>query len=674
MHIANSLRRRLLLLVLFPILVVVPAIMALSLLWAGQFFYKGLLRKVNTDLAVVHDVFERRQHDYLSKLEGLANSYEFRTALDGGDLSRLADQVSTLRDTAGFGFLHLTGPDGHWLLQEPASGEAASQPSPLTERAAVWGIPGVGVEVFDDEYLQREGPSLRERARMALVETPHAASLKRRMEDQGLLLRAVVPVRNRSGGVAAVLDGGILLSRNFALVDAIRDLVYGPGSVPEGAWGAVTVYLGDVRVATNLPLREGERALGTLASDDVRRQVLEQGEPLVARSLVIDDWFISGYSPVEDVNGKRVGMLATGFPEAPYRQAYLQAMTVLLLLLLGTAGLGAVLAVRGARSIFRPVEAMTEIVRATQAGEARRIGDVKSRDELGELAREFDRMLDLLSSRSEELRRAADELEGKVSDRTRELREQNQRLERTVALLHQTRHQLMEAEKLAALGELTAGVAHEINNPTAVILGNVEVLEGELGEHADVVREEIDLIYEQVSRIRSIVGRLLQYSREVRADGELEAVDVNAAINDTLVLVQHEAGERRARIVTNLGEERQVMVRRHELQQVLVNIIVNAIHALAPGGTVRVSTRPRTAGGVVIAVADDGAGILPEHLNRVFDPFFTTKGRDGTGLGLSVSYGLVKAWGGSITVSSRPGAGACFEVHLPAGGGLPGEA
>src|SRR5690606_21047763 len=133
---------------------------------------------------------------------------------------------------------------------------------------------------------------------------------------------------------------------------------------------------------------------------------------------------------------------------------------------------------------FRPIEEMTAVVRANQAGAERRIGPIASQDEIGELARQFDLMLDQLARRNQELRHAAETLEAQVEERTRELARKNADLERTIRLLEQTREQLVVAEKLSALGVLAAGIAHEINNPAAVILGNVELLVRELGEAA----------------------------------------------------------------------------------------------------------------------------------------------------------------------------------------------
>jgi two-component system NtrC family sensor kinase len=229
---------------------------------------------------------------------------------------------------------------------------------------------------------------------------------------------------------------------------------------------------------------------------------------------------------------------------------------------------------------------MASVVRATKLGKNRRIGPIESDDELGELAGQFDDMLDRLQEHSRRLEEAAEQLEVKVQKRTAELSSRNEELEQTVRLLRETRRQLVTAEKLAALGELTAGVAHEINNPTAVILGHLDLLVSELGDAAEPHKREIDLIIEQVYRIRSIVNNLLQYARPAVYVGELQDVDVNALVQDTLVLVDHLLRASGAQVERRLEASKTIRINRQELQQVLVNLISNAAHAIARGGRV----------------------------------------------------------------------------------------
>ncbi|MDX1433673.1 MAG: cache domain-containing protein, partial [Gammaproteobacteria bacterium] len=528
-----------------------------------------------------------------------------------------------------------------------------------------WGSPQVGIEIFTAEELARESESLAAKARLPLVETPHATPSERRVEDRAMVIHAVAPVHDPNGVVVALLDGGVVLNNSFGLVDGIRNLVYAPESLPKGSSGAVTVFLDDVRISTNVPLRAGERALGTRVSDEVREIVLERGNNWVDYAFVVNDWYVSAYEPILDVNGNRVGMLHTGFLEAPFRHTYYETLGFALLLLLLCATFAAFIVVRGARAIFQPIESIAAVVRDIRKGEDRRVGQLAKDDEIGELAGQLDETLNLLKLRNDEIRQAAARLETKVDERTRELRDKNLRLEETIAQLRATRAQLVAAEKLAALGELTAGVAHEINNPIAVIQGNLEVLRRILDEQAVGVDVEVDLIMEQVERIHAIVDKLLRYSRASTYEAELEQVDMQSIIEDTLVLTEHETSTKAIEVETRHEATNRVYIDRHELQQVLVNLLVNAAQASSYGGRIEISSANWNADGVAIAVRDEGSGIRAEHLARVFDPFFTTKKVGGTGLGLSVSYGIIRRYGGDIKVTSEEGRGALFEVHLP---------
>ena len=661
--VRETVRYKLLVLVLFPILLVMPIVLALAIYWGAKITYDQLFIKVNTDLTVADDIFGRIREDYLNRLGRLAESYVFRTALDADQADSIQQQLSELKTATGFTYLHVVDISGNRLYEENPTGHSRS--SSLLLRAAQ-GIPVVGVEIFSASDLAAEDSFLARNNELQLLETPRARPTDRTVEDRGMMIRAIYPVKLASGKIVALLDGGVLLNGNFDFVDTIRDLVYGPGSLLEGSIGTVTVFLDDVRITTNVPLRPGERALGTRVSDEVRSRVLGQGEVWIDRAFVVNDWYISAYEPILDDVGKRVGMLYTGYLEAPYRTSLWRALAVLVLMFLILMLLSSIVAIRGAKSIFKPLESMTKVVHATRSGQAQRIGQVDSRDEIGELAREFDVMLDLLEERSRQVRDWADQLEDKVAERTAELQRKNADLLRTIRVLRETRQQLVVAEKLAALGELTAGVAHEINNPTQVMLGNLDVITAQLGPALRPVQNEIDLVIEQIYRIQEIINNLLQYARPNEFAGYMTEVDVNMLVSDTLKLVQHMRKEATFSIKLDLQASNHVKINQQELQQVLVNLIVNAIHAIQDrNGKILIMSRDWDDRGVMICVKDDGVGMDEEQLGRIFNPFYSTKGQgEGSGLGLSVSYGLIRRYGGNISVKSTPGEGAEFTIWL----------
>ena len=287
---------------------------------------------------------------------------------------------------------------------------------------------------------------------------------------------------------------------------------------------------------------------------------------------------------------------------------------------------------------------------------------MENRDEIGLVANELDRLLNGIQTRDAELRLWNEQLSQRADQRALELSDTAQRLETTT-------RQLVMSEKLAAIGEITAGVAHEINNPIAVMQGNLEIIRDMMGPDAEEAKTEFRLIDQQMHRITEIVTKLLQFARPQEFSGFVEDYSPAEVISDTLPLVQHLLKKTMISVERQDRAMRLIRMNRTELQQVLVNLIVNAIHAMPNGGRLELRTVDADVDGrrgISIEVSDTGQGIAPDVLARIFDPFFTTKSREGTGLGLSISQRLVAQEGGRITVRSQPGMGAAFTVWLPA--------
>ena len=661
--VRNTIRYKLLVLVLFPILLVMPIALVLAIYWGANFSYEQLYIKVNTDLSVSHDVFERIKRDYLNSLGKTAESYNFRSQLFTSHSNSITGQIELLKEENSFSYIHLLDKEGFIISDNPDIQARRSRQSSALD-AAILGFPSSGIEIFNAAELDAE--NLSEEVKLSLIDTPRARPTDRKSEDRGMMIRALYPVIDQSGAVQAILDAGVLLNSNFTFVDVIRDLVYGPGSLIEGSIGTVTVFLEDVRITTNVPIRPGERALGTRVSNEVRSNVLDQGNTWIARAFVVNDWYISSYEPILDIDGNRVGMLYAGFLEAPFRQTLINALIVLILLFFALMGLTGLVAVKGAKSIFKPLELMSSVVHATRKGRQERIGHINSKDEIGSLANEFDAMLDLLNERKLLLQKWADDLEEKVDERTFELKQKNNELMNTVVVLRKTRQKLVIAEKLASLGELTAGVAHEINNPTAVMLGNLDVIIGEMGNSLAPVQDEVDLIVDQIYRIKDITNNLLKYARPDSYAGYMTDIDINATIKETLKLVHHFRSNIEYRFNLKLEASLSININQQELQQVLINLLGNAIQALPEQqGVIAITTQDVDRDTLEITIEDNGHGMDQDMVSKVFNPFYTTKDQgEGTGLGLSISYGLIRRYGGDIEVSSERSKGTKFVVTL----------
>jgi signal transduction histidine kinase len=315
----------------------------------------------------------------------------------------------------------------------------------------------------------------------------------------------------------------------------------------------------------------------------------------------------------------------------------------------------------------------------------------------------------LLTSKSQKedlvegMESGADDFLTKPFDRD-ELRVRLRAGERIIRLEHdlrETQATLLQAEQLASLGRLAAGVAHEINNPLSYILNNLAVLrrdveaslglidrygagrttlareQPELAAELARIEQEMDLDYVRgnlgrlfdsssggLKRIRAIVQNLRTFARLDEA--EHKEVDLNAALQSTLDALHHDIEQKRLHVQADFQDLPPLGCHPGKINQVFLNILLNAIQASEPEGRIEVRTRPDPKGGVVAEIEDHGSGIRPEHLPHVFEPFFTTKPvGGGTGLGLSVSYGIVRDHGGSLEVESAVDRGSLLRIRLP---------
>ncbi|MEL6585403.1 MAG: cache domain-containing protein [Pseudomonadota bacterium] len=645
----TSVRLRLLVLALAPLVLLLP-----FLLWLGMTRWTAdydelLIAKVESDLRIAEQDLRRILTSAGNDLAAVAESATFANVSDRE--GALTSYLAGRKEALGLDFLY--------YLPAVAAADAAAQWPVIAQGLA--GQATTQIDVFSAADLTALSPTLATLARVALIDTEAAVPTDRLVEDRGMVVHSAAPVR--LVGAEGVLVGGILLNRNLDFIDTINELVYLNAATGGELGGTATLFLDDVRVSTNVRLFEGERALGTRVSAVVRGAVLDEGRTWLNRAFVVNDWYISGYLPLVDSRGDRVGMLYVGFLEAPFVVAKRSAIWWMVGAFATVLALSVPAFLWLARGVFSPLERMTRTMRRVGQGDlSARNRHRGKRDEIGQVADHLDQLLDQVQDRDARLRAYAEELNSRVDQRTAELRAANSKLEETY-------RQLVMSEKLASIGEITAGVAHEINNPVAVIQGNVDVIRDTLGPGAREVETELDLVDRQVTRIQAIVGKLLTFARPNEfavCDGTIALADV---IEDSLVLVDHVLRTGPVEVVQSLAPVPEVKGDAGEMQQVVINLLVNATQAMADGGTVTLTlTQAERDGraGVALTVRDTGPGIPVETLDTVFDPFFTTKQAEGTGLGLSISQALIQRVGGLITASNPEGGGAQFVVWLPA--------
>ncbi len=654
----QSVRNKLLAMALLPLLVVLPLMMLVLLLWSNAAYDRLLIAKVRADLAVAHGYFEQVVSEVGSGTESVAASHALLQALGTTSTATGAAGAPTTRPRTATLLTEARERLGLDFLQVYAPGEV-----PLVYSG---GRVVARLAVLPNAQFLPLAPHLGERLRIPLVPTRNATPTDRTLEDRAMVIVATAPVLDDHGQVIAVLRGGVLLNQNLPFIDHINRIVYPDGSLPFGSQGTATLFMDDVRITTNVRLFQDQRAIGTRISRQVGDAVLGRGETFLDSAFVVNDWYVSAYEPLRNDVGERIGVLYVGYLEEPFRWIKYGMLGLVGAIFLLVMALSAVFSVRWARSIFRPVEQMNRTMQRVEDGDAgARVGAVGARDELGALATHLDQLLDVIDDKTRALQRWAGELDQKVAERTAELAASN-------ASLQQAQNQLVKSEKLAAIGQLTASVAHEINNPIAVIQGNLDLMRETLGDHAHPVAAELRLMDEQVNRMRLIVTQLLQYARPTEYAGYVDAVDVNRTLQDCLVLVSHLLEHTGIAVAQDLQASLRVGINRQELQQVVINLMVNAIQVMPDGGTLTLRTRdwadPDGGRGVCIHVLDSGTGLPDPVREKLFRPFFTTK-NDGNGLGLWISQGLVERYGGSIDAANQtglpPGAtGAVFTIRL----------
>ena len=632
----TSVRVRLLILALAPMVVLMPLLLFLGMTrWTAD-YDEVLIANVESDLRIAEQYLSRLMVETGDQLRAVAGSVEFAETPPEGFDAFFDDKRAAL----GLDFLYYLPrdavPDMWPVMTSAADGQGRTE-----------------IDIFSGAALAAISPALAERARLPLIETEAAMPTNRTAEDRGMVIHSATPVSlpDRDG----VLVGGVLLNRNLGFIDTINGLVYQEGAADGSRQGTATLFLDDVRVSTNVRLFEDVRALGTRVSAAVRERVLGQGETWLDRAFVVNDWYISGYLPLTDSFGNYVGMLYVGFLEEPFTVAKRNAFLAILGAFLAVLLLSAPVFLKVAKGIFAPLERMTHTMFLVRRGNlSARNGHGGGTGEIGEVAGHLDDLLDQVQERDEELN-------VRVAQRTAELQSANEKLEETF-------RQLVMSEKLASIGEITAGVAHEINNPVAVIQGNMDVIRDSLGEDSAKVGTELRLVDRQIARIQTIVGKLLKFARPGEFADLEQTVPVGPVITDCLVLVNHVISHGEIEVETHLAAQTPVRIDPGELQQVLINLIMNAVQAMDAQGVLTLETAEAVQNGVAgvqITVADTGPGIAAGEIDDVFAPFYTTKQADGTGLGLSISQTLIQRAGGLIKARNRARGGASFDIWLP---------
>jgi two-component system, NtrC family, sensor kinase len=611
------------------------------------------LKQIHHGLQVADMVYAGRIETVRKSIVDAAGTERLAEALNKGNSELLPQILDRFRNENNLHFFAFVDAKSHHIFRASQGGVAPSNTNPATLPDFLAAVMAdkkarAGTEVFSREMLLRENPALAERARIKLIPEPDKSPGPREVSD-GMVLIAAAPV-NTSSGFTGVLYGGILLNRDSRLITQINDFVFGPKDYTNNASGVVSIFMKDIRVATNVLDDSGHPEYGTHIPEDINRNVVLQGNLDFSRAFVAGSSHQTACKPIRDHRNQVIGILGIGLPENPF----LDVRTSMMLTFLLVAGIG-VLVVLGityfiTRSMIHPLEEMVRASNRIAAGDLDHSVGIVSRDEIGILANSYNKMLASIKTMKVELEEWGRTLEEKVNKRTEEL--------------VTVRTQMVQSEKLASIGRLAAGVAHEINNPLAGIL-TFSMLALEDCDDDHPMKPSLEVIVKQTLRCRETVKGLLDFARQSSAAPSI--TDVNSIVDKTLLLLENQTIFQNIKTVRNLRNDLpNVFIDAGELQQVVVNIVINAADAMEESGVLTIDTSSVTqTQEVLIRISDTGKGIPDDVLPLIFEPFFTTKkvGK-GTGLGLSIVHGIITRAGGKIEVATSS-KGTTFAIRLP---------
>jgi two-component system NtrC family sensor kinase len=629
----------------------------LSLIFGSRLVKNTLIdqaqAKVKHDLAAAWMVFHEKLNDIKEIVRITAEREGVKEAIRENNKDKLLKYLGRVREENRLDILTLTDHRGIVIVrtrnpEAVGDDESMDEIIKLAPKRGVLAYP----QIVPREELIKEGEDLADQAYMEFIYTPKAAYRPESKETSGLMLKAAAPVVDEKGILLGILYGGILINRNYEIVDRVKEIVYKGEKYKGREIGTATIFQHDLRISTNVKDKNGERAIGTRVSKEVNNAVLVEGKPWIDRAFVVTDWYITAYEPIKNINNKIIGILYVGMLEKPYIDTTDRVMLTFIIIAALCVVLLLVILYFSTTRITNPLQKIVVATQKISAGDLTHQVEVSSKDEIGYLAASFNQMTADLKAANEKLVEWGKTLEKKVEERTRELTEMQAHL--------------IQSEKLASLGKLAAGIAHEINNPLGGILIYSHLLLEDLDENSPHY-ENLKKIVKETSRCKDIVKGLLEFARP--KEPEMSLIDINDTVERSLSIMEGQALFQNIKIKKSFASDLpKIVADSAQLQQVFINIILNAAEAMDGNGVLTLSTS-LNGGGTFIEVkfSDTGHGIKEEDKKRLFEPFFSTKevGK-GTGLGLAISYSIIQKHKGKIEVQSQLEKGSTFIVQLPA--------
>ncbi|MBI9038640.1 MAG: cache domain-containing protein [Bacteroidales bacterium] len=611
---------------------------AVTSLYVGNVYFSEVQTRVRLDLNSAHDTYINSINQIEEVLKAISIRRKISNPLEQEVKGDLGQVLQYIYINSGMDMLTLVGTDGRVIYRAhnpQQNGDDISE-IPIIKKVLEEWKPAKGTMIVSQEILQNESEELANRAIIKIENTPKSHSTSKKIEKRGMIIAAAVPFitldTNNTEKKLGLLIGSCLINNHFGIVDKIKSEVFQDQSYEGEDIGTATIFFDDLRISTNVKGTNDQRAIGSRMSSEVYDHVINNGKVWDDRAFVVNNWYITSYEPIRDPNNKIIGSLYVGLLEEPYKEP--QKIIILFFIIMVSISTIASLPLLFfyTRKLLKPMDNIINMCKKIIAGDLTARCCSNFTGEMGILCKTINQMAEAIEKREQELHRI-------------------------------TQQQLFQSEKLASIGRLSAGIAHEINNPLTGALTFAHLLKQKKNNNEEDIND-LDVIIRETTRVREIVKGLLDFARQTPFKKEF--ININDILNQVLKLIRNQKEFKSIVIETKyLKNIPDFHGDKNQLQQVFLNTILNAGEAITKTGTIKISTSIDK-NHIIISIKDTGCGIKKENQNKIFDPFYTTKAvGKGTGLGLSISYGIVQQHGGFLECKSEEGKGTTFNIFLP---------
>jgi two-component system NtrC family sensor kinase len=595
-----SLRRRVVGLFLALVLLLGSAIFVFGYVMIKKNIIDRAQRQVQNDLKAARSVWD-------NELEQMRNGF---------DLITVIRDPALLKTQLGLDYL--------FVVERTKADSIHS----LIVKAAFGGNSCGGPRIIDSVELSALDWNLQDRARIQLQPTPLARPTMLTKITTAMVVEYAAPYFDSTGHVVRVIYGGKIINRYFRLIDKIHDIVYENRLYKNKPMGTVTIFLNDVRIATNVVAKEGARAIGTRVSEAVFHNVVEQGRPWLDRAFVVTDWYLTAYEPIRDFSGEIIGILYVGTLEQPFRDMIRQALAVFALIIGGCAALAIIISVVLASAILTPLTRLVSATASLADGDlSHRIPNNMRIREIHDLAEAFNHMAGSLDERETSLKRVNNDLD------------------------------VLNKRYI----DLVGMVSHELKGILAsTVLNAYTVCDGYLGPLNDCQKKALTAVTRNLDYFNLTVTNFLNLSRIEKGELTVNRSIIRLGKDIAEVSIDaftRQAEERAITIVNDVPADLQISGDSFLLLTVINNCIGNAVKYGARGGTIIITARDNDASRIV-EIYNDGRPFTASERDQLFKRFVrldTPEGRQarGTGLGLFLCKEIVERHGNTIWCESR---------------------